>query len=105
MKIVAVLSQKGGTGKTTLAIHLAVAASKSGITTTIIDLDQQASASAWKDQREADTPDVVSVAPGRLQQAVKAEEKKGVSLIIIDTAPHSESAALDAARACDVALI
>jgi chromosome partitioning protein len=105
MKIVAILSQKGGTGKTTLGVHLAVAALNSGIKSEIVDLDQQASASAWKDQREQATPEVTSVAPGRLAHALKAAEKRGAEFVVIDTAPHSESAALDAARVADLVLV
>jgi len=51
MKTVALLSQKGGAGKTTLALHLACAAKASGLASAIIDLDPQASAAAWHDSR------------------------------------------------------
>ena len=47
MKTIAILSQKGGAGKTTLAVHLAVAAERDGKTTALIDLDPQASAASW----------------------------------------------------------
>jgi cellulose biosynthesis protein BcsQ len=46
MKTVALLSQKGGAGKTTLALHLACAAKAAGLASAIIDLDPQASAAA-----------------------------------------------------------
>jgi chromosome partitioning protein len=102
MRIVAVISQKGGTGKTTLALHLAVAA---GIKSAVIDLDPQASASAWRDLRLIESPPVVSVQPSRLTQALKAAEEAGASLVVIDTAPHSEASALAATRAADFVLI
>ena len=51
MKTVALLSQKGGTGKTTLSLHLAVAAQLAGKDAVVIDLDPQASAAGWKDSR------------------------------------------------------
>ena len=60
MKTLAVLSQKGGTGKTTIAVHLAVEASRSGKTVALIDLDPQASAAKWGDTRSNDTPIVIS---------------------------------------------
>ena len=53
MFTVAILSQKGGTGKTTLALHLAVAAEKAGQLAAVVDLDPQASAAGWKDSRQA----------------------------------------------------
>lgn len=105
MKIIAIISQKGGAGKTTLAIHLAVAAEKSGQTSVIIDLDPQASATNWKDSRINDTPVVVSAQSARLTSVLDVAKKEGAEICIIDTAPHSESAALTAARASDLILI
>jgi chromosome partitioning protein len=105
MKTVAILSQKGGTGKTTLALHLAVAAEQAGETVIVIDLDPQASAMAWKDIRSAETPDVISVAPGRFQKALDAAKDAGVTLTLIDTAPHSHDVSYAAAKAADLVLI
>ena len=54
MKVLSIVSQKGGTGKTTLATHLSVEAERNGHTIALIDLDPQASAAKWGDHREAD---------------------------------------------------
>lgn len=105
MKTVAILSQKGGTGKTTLTLHLAVAAEAAGRAAVVIDLDPQASAAGWKDSRQAEAPAVVSVPAARLPQALQAAQDGGAELVLIDTAPHSESASLAAARAADLVLI
>jgi chromosome partitioning protein len=105
MKTVAILSQKGGTGKTTLALHLAVEAERSGAATLIVDLDPQASASSWGDLRAQETPAVVSTQATRLSQVLATAETHGATLILIDTAPHAESAALAAARAADLIVI
>ena len=86
MKTVAIVAQKGGVGKTTLAIHLATLAELVGLPTVLIDLDPQASASAWKDGREADTPIVTPVPPTRLQQALEAAKEGKAKLAVIDTA-------------------
>jgi chromosome partitioning protein len=51
MKVVAVLSEKGGAGKTTLAVHLATAAQLAGNAAAILDLDPQGSAFAWAERR------------------------------------------------------
>ena len=105
MKIVSIANQKGGAGKTTLAIHLAVAAERAGQTAAIIDLDPQASAAGWGDAREDRAPAIVSVAPARLTPALQAARDSGADLVLIDTAPHAEGAALAAAREADIILI
>jgi chromosome partitioning protein len=53
MKIIAVISQKGGAGKTTLAVNLAVAAELQDVPTVLVDLDPQSSAKTWHDIRES----------------------------------------------------
>jgi len=65
----AILSQKGGSGRTTLTLHLAVAALYDGQSVAIIDLDPQASAAGWKDSRPGDDPVVVPIPHTRLPQA------------------------------------
>ena len=105
MKTVVIVSQKGGTGKTTLAIHLAVAGERKRLPTVIIDLDPQASATAWRDLREAEGPAVESVQPARLAATLKAAEGAGAKLALIDTPARSENAALEAIRQADLALI
>ena len=105
MKTIAIISQKGGAGKTTLALHLAVAAELDKKRAAVIDLDPQASAASWGDSREVDSPAVVSATAARLDKVLDAASSAGASLAVIDTAPHSETAALSAARAADLALI
>jgi chromosome partitioning protein len=105
MDILAVISQKGGAGKTTLALHLAVAAERAGRPAAVIDLDPQASAAAWKDTRPLPAPAVVAAPPARLGPVLEAAAGHGARLAVIDTAPHSESAALAAARAADLVVI
>ena len=105
MKTLAILSRKGGTGKTTLAVHLSVAAEQAGHTTALIDLDPQASAIGWSDRREEDTPFVVTAPASRLPEVLNRAKEGGASLAILDTAPHTETAALDAAGAAEMALI
>lgn len=105
MKTVAILSQKGGTGKTTLALHLAVVAQQAGHVAVVIDLDPQASAAGWKDSRQNETPIVISVPAARLSQALQAAMNGGADLVVLDTAPHSSEVALAAAEAADLVLI
>lgn len=105
MQTIAIISQKGGAGKTTLAVHLAVASAAAGKTTAIIDLDPQASSANWGDRRKADLPVVVSAHSTRLPQEMDNAREAGVQVLIIDTAPHSDAVALAAARAADLVIV
>ena len=105
MFIVTILSQKGGTGKTTLAINLATASELAGKPAVIIDLDPQASAKAWQDSRGDKAPAVISAQASRLPELLDTARKHGAELVVIDTAPHSETASLAAARAADLIFI
>lgn len=105
MKTVALIAQKGGAGKTTLALSLAIAAEKAGSTSVIIDLDPQATACNWGDRRQADTPVIVDAQPARLQSALQKAEEANVDISIIDTPPRSEQATLAAAKAADLVVI
>ena len=105
MDVIAIVAQKGGTGKTTLAVSLAVAAERSGRMVAIVDLDPQASASNWSDRRETDSPVVVSAQPARLGHVLSAAKDQGADLLLIDTPPRAEQAAMAAARAANFILI
>jgi chromosome partitioning protein len=105
MHIVAIISQKGGAGKTTLALHLAVASEGIGKSAVILDLDPQASAAGWKDGRSSATPIVVALPHTRLAAGLDAARTGRAALAVIDTAPHSEAAAMAAARSADLVLI
>lgn len=105
MRTIAIISQKGGAGKTTTAINLAVAAEQAKRATVIIDLDPQASASAWGDSRAQSTPIIASIQPARLTATLETARTHRAKFAVIDTAPHAESPALAAARAADLVLI
>lgn len=105
MKIVSVINQKGGSGKTTVALHLAVASSLDGRNTAVMDLDPQASAANWGDRRQAKVPVVRSAHASRLAHELQQIQDAGGEVVVIDTAPHADSAALEAAKVSDVILI
>jgi chromosome partitioning protein len=109
MKTLAVVSQKGGVGKTTLATALAVEATRQGKSAVIFDLDPQASASFWKDTRQAARPDdtlaITAVPSARLAHVLKAAAGAGCDLAIIDTPPFSKDIAYEAAQRADFVLI
>ena len=105
MKTIAIISQKGGAGKTTVAVHLAVEAESQGFSVALFDLDPQASASSWADKRSLDRPAVVSAQAARLPALLEQARSQNADLVIIDSAPNADSASLAAARAADLILI
>ena len=105
MKTIALIAQKGGTGKTTIALSLAIAAEQAGAASVIIDLDPQATACNWGDRRGQDTPIIIDAQPARLPQALNKAQDGGIAFAFIDTPARSEQAALAAARAADLVLI
>ncbi len=106
MKIIAIIGQKGGSGKTTTALGLAVEAARKGRAVAVIDLDPQATATNWSDRREMkDAPAVVSCQVVRLRQVLDAAKAQGVKVAIIDTAGKSTDAAIAAAKVADTVLM
>jgi chromosome partitioning protein len=105
MKIVALLAEKGGVGKTTLALDLAVAATTAGQKAAVIDIDPQATATQWADRRKEEFPWVVSTHAIRIQQTLDQARANSVDLVLIDTPPHSGPDALIAAKLSDLVLL
>jgi len=105
MRILALLAQKGGAGKTTLALHLAVVAQQDGLRTVLVDLDPQRSAAGWWHARAANMPELVETEAGRLSEVIEAAKSDGVSLLVVDTRPSVERDASEVARLADLALI
>jgi chromosome partitioning protein len=106
LQTIALISSKGGAGKTTLALALAVQAERAGLPVVLLDLDPQGSAASWADARGADNPpDVVPAQAPRLPGLLTAAARQGAKLAVVDTPPNADSAALIAAKAADLVLI
>ncbi len=109
MQAIAIISQKGGAGKTTLAIHLGAAAAAAGVETVILDADPQATATSWSHWREAVglfEPEVIDCAsPPLLARKIAGAAELGARLAIIDTPPHADIMAREACKAADLVLI
>jgi chromosome partitioning protein len=104
MFVVSLVGQKGGTGKTTISVGLAVAAAQAGYTVAVIDLDPQATAANWKDRRTEQNPVVVSAQAGRLKQALEGARAAEADFVIIDSAGRYDDSGIAAARASDLIL-
>lgn len=105
MQIASVISQKGGSGKTTLTLNLAIAASHDRKQVAVIDLDPQQSSSRWARLRADDNPVFISGHASNLASLLERARGAGADVVFIDTAPSSEGAALTAARAADLVII
>ncbi|WP_375403732.1 ParA family partition ATPase [uncultured Sphingomonas sp.] len=106
MRTISIISQKGGAGKTTLAIHLAAAGTAAGLATLILDADPQATASQWSQWRGMADPEVVDCAsPTLLSRKVQQAAELGADLVVIDTPPHADIMAREACKIADLILI
>ena len=106
MKTLAIISQKGGSGKTTIAVHVAVCASQRKLKTAIIDIDPQRSAYQWNQSRpDGMKLDAVTANASQLAVLLAKAKAGGIDLAIIDSAPHSDSEAAIAAQLADYVLI
>lgn len=101
MKALGIIAQKGGAGKTTLGIHLAVRAGLAGLKVLVVDLDPQASATAWWQRRQEESLALVQANGDELEDVLKKAREKGYQLVVIDTAPHSSLEAAACARLAD----
>jgi chromosome partitioning protein len=105
MRIWSVLSQKGGAGKTTVALHLAIAAMQSGLPVLVIDVDPQQSAVKWANIRGSDSPKVIATITPDLPKALADAERRGVKLVIIDTSPRADRDCIDICRRADFVIV
>ncbi len=105
IRTLALISQKGGSGKTTLALALAAAHERAGGSAAVIDLDPQGSATVWGRLREGVPPVVIAAHPPRLARVVEAAARCRHVPVVIDTAPREAGGAAEAARLADLVLI
>jgi chromosome partitioning protein len=98
MKVLAIIGQKGGAGKTTTSLGLAVQAGIEGLKVRIVDLDPQATALNWSDRRSSELPSVLSSPVSRLTQALATADKDGFDLVVIDTPGKSTEAMIAASK-------
>ena len=106
MRIVAFASQKGGSGKTTLAGHMAVQADRAGAgPVAIIDTDPQGSLSDWWNARQADTPVFAQTFISRLDDDLRKMHDLGIELLVFDTPPAITATIEQVIRVCDLVVV
>lgn len=103
MKVIAVLNQKGGSGKTTIATHLARALQLDGADVLLVDSDPQGSARDWAAVREDQPLTVVGIDRPTIDRDLKNVARK--DFVVIDGAPQAADLAVSAIKAADFVLI
>jgi chromosome partitioning protein len=106
MHVVALCSQKGGSGKTTLSGHLAVQAELAGAgPVALIDTDPQGSLAAWWNERQSDAPAFASTTLAQLPGDLERLRLEGCRLVIIDTPPAINMAIQRVINVADLVII
>src|SRR3954452_10862671 len=106
MLVIAVASQKGGAGKTTISGHLAVEAEKAGAgPVTLIDTDPQGSLSKWWNERVSPVPQFARVGAFELRNALAHLASTGTQLAIIDTPPAVSESILQVISHADLVIV
>lgn len=105
MLVIAVVSQKGGAGKSTLSANISAYAASNGVKTALIDVDPQASVSAWHGLRDAEDIELLPSHPPLIAKQVKQLTSAGFELCIIDTPPHNSTAAANAINAATLTIV
>ncbi len=109
MKTIVIANQKGGSGKSTLTVHLSAAAEHAGQGPVILsDADPQGTSSDWFNQRKKsglDTPRYAPLVLSELPQKIQALRQAGASYLFIDTAPSIGTVNADLFSVADLILI
>jgi chromosome partitioning protein len=108
-KVITVAQQKGGAGKTTVAIHIALALHAAGRRVALVDIDPQGSLTRWAELRRqslgADAgPPVHSVAGWRASSEID-RLKRAVDFVVVDSPPHAQTDAKTVIRAADLVVV
>lgn len=105
MKAITFVTQKGGSGKSTLCINLAVAAQEAGRSVCILEMDRQATVSDWAEHRTSETPEVAQIDAPQLDEVMKNLRGSAYDYVLIDTPGVDSPGTLSAIRAADLCII
>ncbi|EKO3593965.1 AAA family ATPase [Vibrio metschnikovii] len=104
-KLIAILNQKGGAGKTTISTNVASQLHADGHKVLLVDLDPQGSATDWSEQAEEGSEAVPVIRMGKNLHRDIHKVASGYEYVIVDGAPQVADLAATAVRAADMVLI
>lgn len=105
MKAITFVTQKGGSGKSTLCISLAIAAQEAGRSVCILEMDRQATISDWAEHRNRETPEVAQIDANQLDDIMQRLQGSAYDYVFIDTPGVDSPGTLSAIRAADLCVI
>jgi chromosome partitioning protein len=105
MRTIAFVTQKGGSGKSTLCINLSVAAQEAGRSVCILEMDRQATISDWAENRTKDGPEVAQIEAQQLEEVMKRLKDSSYDYVFIDTPGVDSPGTLSAIRVADLCVI
>jgi chromosome partitioning protein len=105
MKVISFVTQKGGSGKSTLCISLAVAAQEAGRAVCILEMDRQATITEWMQSRTSDTPEVAQVSADKLDSVMAKLKGSDYEYVFIDTPGVDNPGTTAAIRVADLCLV
>lgn len=105
MKTIVVISRKGGAGKTTLSVNLAITAHLTGLRTMLADIDPQRSATDAMKARLAPGPALMEINAGKLFQTKVHAEHSGFDCLVVDTPAAPDTDVLQAVQSADLCVL
>ncbi len=105
MQVISFVTQKGGSGKTTLAINCSVVAASKNKKVLIIDMDRQGTAESWYQDRDSENPHLIKIEAKELEKAIELAQAQKFDYVIIDTPGRDEPAQAVAIRLADFCVV
>jgi chromosome partitioning protein len=105
MKVISLVTQKGGSGKSTLCVSLAVAAQEAGRAVCILEMDKQATVSQWAQAREGRAPEVAQITADKLEAVIARLRSADFDFVFVDTPGIDSPGTNSVIRVSDLCLI